>query len=918
MADLNSKYNINTQEAVKNTATLSKSIDKVEASAKKSAAAIDKMNKAASSGGGGGGRYPNGHPGRGGGSLTGVAGFVPGGASAQSQFRNIFRAIGIAGLGTVMKQLNDSIIANTKALLDRAKEQQNQAKLNTLTDSQLKSNKVIVDELNKRNKNLKEGEIPKTFYDIRNELSVGTGSTTDEINSIFKTFADNVRNFEELKTLTTEIVMAAKLGVSDISTLIDAEQKALAIKGQTPGASTKSMGILAEDFKNVYMNIIDEIQGSKDIGMGTGIAKFYGDTKGEYKIEESMQKLNALMEENSLQGLRKYGGKQLEGKSGPDFLDALVQFTNERAKDIGITGEQTIDRYVERGDMSKEEADVFKEIYKNFDEFKNYLNTFDVQVDFGISSTQFKDKVDSFIQPFLDAAGTIPNPNYNKSFAQSIESDVLKSLESVKISSPSDTPATAEQTAQNEFTKMMSEKGFDRLREGPEGQIPMTPYNEFLNFSTKNLENSFKPIGELSDYIDEKNKPLEDFIDSITSVPKGWLESLTRGIFGEGTAGNIATTIAQTPLNITGGVMKLAGKGPLAAGFQNTSGASLSELPILNSLSDYAKTQSYGPGKVEFKNEKGETETEYTLGPAINSIIDLLGIIAGGLGGGKAAGGMADNVAKKVLGNLDSIKNIDTGIITKVSKDISLLDEENKLMAGYLERTKSTMAQANRESVLFNKYVYPIIPEDDITALHKKNLSKKILDEEQYLGTYQGNIDKISKEKTIKETQLADAQKLQTKLEASQKSWEGGTNKTAMTWAGRVVGGYSGGSITRDGVNLIGGNNPDKDNLSELNSLINNPMQFNQNLPTATSNMNNDEFIQNLTGSSPAPETSPKQENGSFVNDFTASQKVRDEIALRQLKVQEELLAETKRKSTQDQLEFNKNANKPYNRNQFR
>lgn len=941
-----------TQQAIKDVANLAKAFDKVETSAKNSATAVNKVNKAvAATGGGGGGRYPYGHPGRGGGSLTGVAGFVPGGASAQSQFRNIFRAIGIAGLGTVMKQLNDSIIANTKALLDRAKEQQNQAKLNTLTDSQLKSNKVIVDELNKRNKNLKEGEAPKTFYDVRDELSRETGSTTDEINSILKSFAGEVKNFEELSNLTKEIIAAAKLGVSDISTLIDVEKQNLKTPGAQTGQAITGISYLSDEFKNVFMDLIDEIQANNDFGASVGIAKFYGDRKGEFKIEESMQKLNALMEENSLQGLRKYDKSgQMEGLSGVQFLQKLVEFTNQNAANIGITGEQTIDRYVERGDMSQDEANIFKEIYRNFDEFKNYINNYNLKID--IDSTEFQQKLKDFTTEFLDAAGTIPNPNYNKSFAQSIESDKLKAEESIKISSPVDNQATDAQKAQNEFTKIMSAKGFDKLREGPEGQIPMTPYNEFLNFSTKSLENSFEPIAKIGEYFDDMAKPIEGFIDTLTNVPKGLIDNVINSglnkisddILSESskeTIGNIYKNIFKMPFIASGGILKNVGRGfigggPAQMGVEALNETSLSDLPLLNSLTDYAKTKEFGPSAVKYINEKGEEETDYVLGPALNTIVDLLGMIIGGVGGGKAAGKMADDVAKKVVKNLDTLNNMDTGEITRLSKEILELEKDNQRMSGYMDRNFKEIRSAKKKQkhnenlkiVMTEERLNP--PKNVFKTYEPESYEKRIEDvfkSEQYwnekiesekklLSDYNKKLNSLQKDKYLKETQLSDAQKLQTKLEASQKSWESGTKKTMSTWVGRIGGGSIGGGLVRGGVNAIGGGYEDQSLANS--SLLNNPMQFNQNIQNATSKMSNDEYIQNLIGSSKAPITSQKQENTPFVNDFTASQKVRDEIALRQLKVQEELLAETKKKSVQDQIELNKNANKPYMRNTFR
>jgi hypothetical protein len=1026
MADLNSKYNINTQEAVKNTATLSKSIDKVEASAKKSAAAIDKMNKAASSGGGGGGRYPNGHPGRGGGSINGVAGFVPGGASAQSQFRNIFRAIGIAGLGTVMKQLNDAVDANTKALLDKAKSQQDQSKIIALTDSQLKSNKVIVDELNKRNKNLKSGEKATTYENLRNELAFETATKVEDINSIFKSISENVRNFEELSNLTKEITSAAKLGVADIATLVDAEQKALAIKGQTPGSSTKSMGLLADDFKNVYMNIIDEIQGSKDIGMGTGIAKFYGDTKGEYKIEESMQKLNALMEENSLQGLRKYGGKQLEGKSGPEFLDALVQFTNERAKDIGITGEQTIDRYVERGDMSKEEADVFKEIYKNFDEFKNYLNTFDVKVDFGISSKKFQEQLETIKQS-------------NVAFSQSIEQDRLKVGEDIIKSDPGVTNESKAQLEQDDFTKSMIEKGYGRLKNPETGQIEKGFLTKFLNIVSSTLGNSTKTGQTMTMAQDSIDKT----INEMSTIPK-----------------YISKFIMNSPMfNIA----------------QNAFDTGLKDLPFASSVANFNKTGKLSNDTVETTDSFGNKKQEFVLGAGWSALIDAVGLLAGGLKGSSESKKIVDNIAalllkqveknietkskvgplnevsdflkfrltkknseqlemfkeaqdnfstkntktfsnEDIMDALDTLKQLDSGgsteqltrdpivdefikkfgenlfdfikteskndipdinniIKAQKSKDDALLnnllknnDDFNRLFKEppplptnvdiapkifsdtelkniskiFSENQKSSSGFMRDESIDFDLYKRAKdMPKPPPLADIPKGIDDYLGEEKNYGGPlYEKFNKKIQEEIYSIEDQTKFLMEVIEKVDKSnadlakmQKSYASGFNRKMSTYGDPTAGASTGGSIAND-LEYWLYREPDKvltENQNEteveklkrereekLKSLINNPMQFNQNIPTATSNMNTDEYIQNLTGSSPAPETSAKQENSSFVNDFRDSQKVRDEIAMRQLKVQEELLAETKRKSTQDQIELNKNANKPYNRNQFR
>lgn len=1031
MADLNSKYNINTQEAVKNTATLSKTIDKVEVSAKKSAAAIDRMNKAASSGGGGGGRYPNGHPGRGGGSINGVAGFVPGGASAQSQFRNIFRAIGIAGLGTVMKQLNDAVDANTKALLDKAKSQQDQSKIIALTDSQLKSNKVIVDELNKRNKNLKEGEKATTYENLRNELAFETATKVEDINSIFKSISDNVRNFEELSNLTKEITSAAKIGVADIATLVDAEQKALAIKGQTPGASTKSMGILAEDFKNVYMNIIDEIQGSKDIGMGTGIAKFYGDTKGEYKIEESMQKLNALMEENSLKGLRKYGGKQLEGKSGPEFLDALVQFTNERAKDIGITGEQTIDRYVERGDMSKEEADVFKEIYKNFDEFKNYLNTFDVKVDFGVSSKKFQEQLEIIKQS-------------NVAFSQSIEQDRLKVGEDIIKSDTGVTKESKAQIEQDDFTKAMIEKGYGRLKNPETGQIEQRFLTKFLNIVSSTLGNSTE-TGQILTMGQEKiDETVNKKINEMSFFPK-WISKI----------------IMNAPmLNIA----------------RKTLDTGLKDLPFTSSIANFNKTGKLSNDMVESTDSFGNKKEEFVLGAGWSALIDAVGLGFGGWKGSSESKKVVDDIAalllkqveknietkskvgplnevsdflkfrltnknseqlemfkeaeanfgnqstktfsnEEVMNAVDALKNLENAgqpqvkgdpivdefikkfgenlfdfIKTESKNDIPDINNIIKAQKAKDEALLNNLIKNNDDfQTLFRKEPPPLptnvvdIKPKQFTDEELKNISKTFSENQKsasgfmkdeiidfdlykrakdmpkpppladipkgiddYLGeekNYGGPLyeqfnKKIQEEIYSIEDQtkflmevIEKVDNSNLKLEKMQKSYGSGFNRKMTTYGDPTASA----SIVNSNLNTLEKffyKAPDKllnENQNEteveklkrereekLNSLINNPMQFNQNLPTATTNMNNDEFIQNLTGSSPAPETSPKQENGSFVNDFTASQKVRDEIALRQLKVQEELLAETKRKSTQDQIELNKNANKPYNRNQFR
>lgn len=601
MADVDIRFRAETTQAARAIETVARAQDKLEVSTRRATDQMIRQQKIK------GPMAPSaGKP-----SAPNITPYLPGGGLAE-QFKGILGALGITGIGAGLAAIARSIDENNRILLDIAKKQQDTAK-------KLAPNAFF-------NKNV----FPQEDYSkIRNTISIATATPLEEIDKIINNFSAITDDAVTLEQITKSVALAQKLNIASQEELLKLEQASIG-SGKAPGAAIADLVdlVMANDNAAQIKDLVDEIAEFKDTDFAAGIANVLL-KQNAATAEKNMQALLEFQKEGSVENIRKRLGID-DSLSGGAFLGKFFEELKNISSDIGISQHDTLDRMVERGDMSPEVSDALSSLIK------------DPSINESLS--YFSNNVNNAADALTAISGIIDEiRRTNQSFNSAWEADQGVIRGQVKESSPESTPANEAFKRQADLTERAIKAGLGpRLIDPETDKVADTLWNRFLIYNKE--ERGIPFVDNLAEYQEELAVNIEDLGKKIEKGEAGVLDYA-----------KYYMSLGQSYNPMAGG-MGLAKKSKeqwdAAPEFlRELFSIDASNIPILGAGVTYGETGRWMPGKYTTQDAEGNLQEEFTTGALGQLGLDA---ILGGIGGalGKKAGASA---SKEVIKQADSL-----------------------------------------------------------------------------------------------------------------------------------------------------------------------------------------------------------------------------------------------------------------------